>query len=208
MAGGRSPPCSAGARPWWRGAGRRISFRGEEPTMWTMKFLKSHWLGPWLVGGLCALVLLTSAAPPKADAATMAEYGLLLALIAVVCIGALFEAPPGQVVRNQLQAAVEGARLARSEGDQHKEVGRLSKAIGAAEALMGMTSSCDGCDELRGGLQQIIGQLTLFKSEALGVSGTCNPNGVVQGNEQCDPLAVPTGCPTNTLEVRFCNVEC
>ena len=108
--------------------------------MRTMKFLKSHWLGRGLVGGLCALVLLTSAAPPKADAATLAEYGLLLLLITVALIGDVFETPPGQVVKNQLQIAVEGARLASSEGDQHKEIGRLSKAVGAAEALMGMTS--------------------------------------------------------------------
>ena len=122
--------------------------------MRTMKFLKSHWLGRGLVGGLCALVLLTSAAPPKADAATLAEYGLLLLLITVALIGDVFETPPGQVVKNQLQIAVEGARLASSEGDQHKEIGRLSKAVGAAEALMGMTSSCDACGDVRGGLHR------------------------------------------------------
>jgi Flp pilus assembly pilin Flp len=176
--------------------------------MKTMKLLKRSWLGPWLVAALCVLVLVATT-PREAAAATLAEYALLLFLITVALIDILPETNPGaHVVFGQLETAVNAASLANSEGDQPKEISRLSKALGAAEALMGMTTPCDACGELRDVLQQIIGLVALMKSQTLGVASTCNPNGVIQGNEQCDPLAVPTGCPVNPVQAVFCNDEC
>ncbi len=117
--------------------------------------------------------------------------------------------PPGsQVVVNQLATSVEGARTANMVGNRVAELSRLSKAIGAAEALMGMTSDCDECGDLRDALQQIIGQAALLKTSAVGASGTCNPNGILQPNEQCDPLAIPSGCLINATAVTYCSDEC
>lgn len=177
--------------------------------MKTMKLLKRSWFGPWLVGLLCVLVLV--ATTPREAAAGLVEYAVILFLTAVVAIVFLELEGVNQgspVVLGQLETAVNGAALANSEGDPHTEITKLSKAMGAAEALMGMTASCDDCADLRSDLQQIIGLLALLKSQALGVVTTCEPNGVIQGNEQCDPLAVPTGCPTSTTEFIFCNDEC
>ncbi len=174
--------------------------------MTTNAFLRRSWLGRCVVIAACVLALI-AASPQAARAATLAEYGLLLALIAVVCIGALFETPHGNAVLTQLVDAVDGARQANSEGDTIHEFARVSKALGAAHALMGMTSACDGCDTLRNGLQEIIGRLAAFKADIIGVAHACHPNGIIQPNEQCDPLAVPTGCPI-TIELTFCNDEC
>ena len=178
--------------------------------MWTMKFLKSHRFGPWLVAALCVLVL-TPAVPQKAEA-TAVEYAVMLALIIVVCItdvSALgINGEAWGAIGGQFQTAAGGAELANTEGNWPKEISRLSKTIGAAEAMMGLTSSCDNCGELRNKLQQIIGTASLLKSRAIGDVASCNPNGVIQGNEQCDPLAEPTGCPVNTVQALFCNDEC
>ncbi len=149
---------------------------------------------------------------PQKAAATAVEYAVMLALIIVVCITdvSASELPQNGAALNaitgQFQVAANAAALANSAGDRAKEISRLSKTIGMAEALMGMTSSCNTCDELRTHLQQVIGLAALLKSQALGV-GACSPNGVIQGNEQCDPLAVPTGCPVLTVP-SFCNDEC
>jgi Flp pilus assembly pilin Flp len=174
-----------------------------------MQFLKSHWFGPWLVAALCVLVL-TSAVPQKAEATTV-EYAVMLALIIYVCITNV--SPQGinseawGAIGGQLQKAGDDAALANSEGDRAREISRLSKAGGLAEALMGMTSSCADCSELRNNLQQIIGLAAALKSEALGVTSACNPDGVIGGGEQCDPLATPTGCEVLTV-VTFCSAEC
>jgi Flp pilus assembly pilin Flp len=178
--------------------------------MKTMKLLKRSWLGPWLVGVLCVLVLVATT-PREAAAATIIEYALLAALLSIAAIAMITLPEPNSgahVVFGQLETAVNAAALANSEGDQPKEISRQSKALGAAEALMGMTTPCDACGELRDVLQQIIGLVALMKSQTLGVASTCNPNGVIQGNEQCDPLAVPTGCPVNPVQAVFCNDEC
>jgi len=174
------------------------------------KILKTSWFGPWLVAAVCVLVL-TPAMPQKA-AATAVEYAVMLALIIVVCITDVSASELHQngaalnAITGQFQAAANGAAVANSAGDRAKEISRLSKVIGLASALMGMTSSCDACVDLRSDLQQIIGLAAVLKSQALGV-GACSPDGVIQGNEQCDPLAVPTGCPVLTVP-SFCNDEC
>ena len=168
------------------------------------KVMKGSWFGPWVVAALCAL-LLTYASPRKAEA-TAVEYAVMLALIIVVCITA--DVPPSKstseswsVVGNQLITAANGAADANSAGDQSREISRLSKAIGAADALMGMTSSCDDCNQASSDLQEIIGLAGLLKARALGVAAC------PEGSEQCDPLAVPTGCPI-AIVPTFCNDEC
>ncbi len=172
------------------------------------RVLKSSWFGPWLVAALCVL-LLTFTTPRKAEA-TAVEYAVMLALIIVVCITAITDRSSQNewsVVGKQLTAAATDAAAANSAGDQTKEASRLSKTIGAAKAMMGITTSCDNCDEVRTDLQQIIGLAELLRSRARGVVSACNPDGVIDPNEQCDPLAVPTGCPVLTFPT-FCSDQC
>jgi len=160
------------------------------------------------IGFLCTALLFLPV--PKASAASMVEYALLLVAVLLLAASAQdADLPPGsQVVINQLDLSVEGARAANLVGNRAAELSRLSKAIGAAEALMGMTSACGECGDLRDDLQQIIGQAALLKTQAVGASGTCNPTGILQPTEQCDPLAIPSGCPVNATAVTYCSDEC
>jgi Flp pilus assembly pilin Flp len=154
-------------------------------------------------------ILLAFLIVPKAIAGLI-EYALILQLIAIIAISALdAQTPAGfQTVANQLQITVEGARAANIAGDRAAELSRLGKAIGTSDALVGMIASCANCDSLRGTVQQIIGQLTALRVAAGGGSATCHPNAVIQPNEQCDPLAIPTGCPTNATLPLYCSDEC
>jgi Flp pilus assembly pilin Flp len=174
-----------------------------------IKIQKARW-SKLLAVGLCALML-TLTPPRKAAAQGLTEYALILALIAIIAIAALQlkENPePVVLIVNQLKTAVEAAQLANSQGNRPAEISRLSKAIGLANSLMVLTSSCDSnCGVLRAYLQQIIGLLAHLSSLLLGVSATCNPDGFIGPNEQCDPLANPTGCQSLTLQT-FCNDEC
>jgi Flp pilus assembly pilin Flp len=98
------------------------------------------------VAALCVL-LLTFTTPRKAEA-TAVEYAVMLALIIVVCITSVTERSSQNewgVVGGHLIAAAGDAAEANSMGDRTKEISRLSKAIGAAKALMGITTSCDNC---------------------------------------------------------------
>ena len=160
------------------------------------------------IGFLCAALLFLPV--PKASAASMVEYALLLVAVLLLAASAQdADLPPGsQVVINQLDLSVVGARAANLVGNRAAELSRLSKAIGAAEALMGMTSACGECGDLRNTLQQIIGHAALLKTSAVGASGTCQPNGIIGPNEQCDPLAKPTGCPVNTTALTYCSDDC
>jgi hypothetical protein len=154
-------------------------------------------------------VLLVLLIVPKAVAGLI-EYAIVLALIgALLIVVSDLHVPPGfQTVVNQLQVSVEGARAANIIGDRTTELSRLSKAIGTSDALMGMIASCEDCDSLRAPLQQIIGQVAALRVAAGGGSATCHPNAVIQPNEQCDPLAIPTGCPTNATAPFYCSDEC
>jgi len=146
----------------------------------------------------------------KAAAASMVEYALLLVAVLLLAASARqAPLPPATpLLVAQLETAAEGARAANIVGNSVAEISRLSKAIGAAEALMGMTSACSDCGDLRATLQQVIGYAALLKTSAVGASGSCQPNGFVQPTEQCDPLAVPNGCPVNATAVTYCSDEC
>jgi hypothetical protein len=160
------------------------------------------------IGFLCSTLLLGPV--PRASAVSV-EYTVFLALIIVACLPLVNEAdlPQGSgVVVDQLVTAAEGARAANIVGNSTAELTRLSKAIGAAQALMGMTAACDDCTDLRATLQQIIGQAAVLKTRIIGASGTCNPNGIVQPNEQCDPLAIPSGCSVSSTATSYCSDEC
>src|SRR5436190_6349392 len=162
-----------------------------------------------LFTGFLSIALLVQPIP-KASAVSLAEYPVLLVLILFLSDAAA-EAPippAWQTVAAQLQTAVEGAKAANVVGDSTTELTRLSKAIGAAQALIGMTASCGDCNELRNDLQKIIGLATLLRTRIVGASSTCGPNAIVQRNEQCDPLAVPTGCPTSPTAATYCSDEC
>jgi hypothetical protein len=162
-----------------------------------------------LTGFLCIAL---SILPVTNASAVSVEYPILFALILVAALTAAdpqTDLPPAsQVVVNQLKTAAEGAQAANMVGNRVAELSRLSKAIGATEALLGMTSDCDECGDLKDVLQQIIGQAALLKTAAVGASGTCQPNGIIGPAEQCDPLAASTGCPVNTIELTYCSDEC
>lgn len=113
------------------------------------KVLKTSGFGLWLVAALCVM-LLTFTTPRKA-VATSVEYPIMLALIIVVCITATTDVSSQNnwsVVGGHLIAAGGDAEEANSVGDRTKEISNLGKAIGTAEALMGITTSCDNCDEV------------------------------------------------------------
>jgi hypothetical protein len=172
-----------------------------------IKIQNARW-SKLLIVGFCALML-TWTPPRKAAAQGLTEYALILALIAIIAIAANQnpdEPEPWQVIVNQLQTAAEAAQLANLQGNRPKEISGLSKVIGLANSLMVITSSCANCGVLRGYIQQIIGHAAHLSSLLLGVSANCNPNGVIGPNEQCDPLANPTGC--QSLALAFCNDEC
>jgi hypothetical protein len=148
-------------------------------------------------------------AVPKAFA-DLIEYALVVALIALAAtVGLNANLPTSSgVVIDQLETSIQGAQAAHLSDDPAAELSRLSKTAGAAQALIGMTSACSNCSELQDTLQQITGQVALLKTEVVGVSRTCHPNGVIQPNEQCDPLVTPFGgCPVGTA-VTYCSDEC
>src|SRR5207248_2634890 len=163
-------------------------------------------LRPALIAFLCAGLVLSPI--PRASATAVADYGPLLVLIVILISAPVqqVDLPQGsKIVTNQLETAVQAARAASLVGNSTAEFSRLSKAIGAAQALMGMTSACSDCGEVRDILQQIIGQASVLKTRIAGASGSCNPNGIIQPNEQCDPLAIPSGCPVNATAATYCS---
>lgn len=161
---------------------------------------------------LAAMIFATLTVLPvqRASAASMVEYDLLLFLILInMASFAPADLPAGSaIVAGQLQVAAEGARAANISGNRAGEVSRLSKSIGAAEALIGMTAACGDCVELKDTLQQIVGVAASLKTSAVGASATCQPNGVIGPHEQCDPLAVPNGCPVGGVALTYCSDEC
>lgn len=160
-----------------------------------------------LLGCTLSAMLVVSPVPREAKAG-LVEYALILVLISVIAFDFPPGVPPGsQVLVDQLQTSIDGAQTANQLGNRILEASLLSKASGAAEALIGMTSSCSDCDDLRSTLQQIIGEAAFLKTAAVGASGSCHPNGVLQPNEACDPRAIPTGCPV-AVEVTYCSDEC
>jgi hypothetical protein len=162
---------------------------------------------PLLVGLVSASLVLL---PVYKASAGLVEYAIILPLITIIALGieGHGDLPPGShVLVDQLEVSIEEARAANLLQNRTAELSRLSKGIGAAEALLGMTSACNDCEDLRGTLQQVIGQAAALKTHVVGASGTCHPNGVLEPNEQCDPSAVPTGCPV-TIELTYCSDEC
>jgi Flp pilus assembly pilin Flp len=157
-----------------------------------------------LIVGLLSVSLMLL--PVQKASAGLVEYALILVLISVLVIDQL--APGSRILLDQLETSIERARAANMVDNRTAEASRLSKAIGAAEALLGMTSACSDCSDLRDTLQQIIGQAAALKTAAVGASGSCHPNGLIQPNEECDPLAESTGCPVNMIELTYCSDEC
>ena len=165
-------------------------------------------LGRWLVGGASVLAL-TLIVTGKAIAASMVEYALLLVAVLLLAATVQSSPPPNEGfvnVLSHLQAASEGAAQAHLNGDRHGELAGLAKTTGAVHALLGMTASCDDCGDVRSDLQQI-SQIVLGLKDSLRAAASCNPDGVVSANEQCDPLADPTGCPIRTFPT-FCDENC
>ena len=167
----------------------------------------NKWIHAAIGGLLCAT--LTFAPVHRAGAASMVDYQLLLYLVlSVVSILEDSSVHGSDVVATQLQAAAAGAEASHLIGNRSDEISRLSKTIGAAEALIGMTLTCDGCGDVRETLQQVIGAAAFLKTSAVGASGSCQPNGIVGPGEQCDPLAAPTGCAVGGITATYCTDEC
>jgi Flp pilus assembly pilin Flp len=163
---------------------------------------EGSWTKRILAGVLFVLLLV-----PVKVLAGLTEYALILALIAIIAIAALKVLPPGSaVVLQQLQTTIQTAQTAHTSGDKQHELSSLSQAIGLTQAVIGMTASCQNCDEVRTDLQAIIGLASKLRYRLV-KGGACNPDGVVSASEQCDPLADPTGCPVTSLPM-FCNDQC
>jgi Flp pilus assembly pilin Flp len=177
------------------------SFRGRNanassPASWRKRVLR-------------AAVWLLMLAPIKVLAG-LVEYSIILALIAIIVI-AIEALPPGsKTVVQQLQTSVTAAQSANDSGNQKQELSNLGKAIGTTQALMGMTGYCgdsDACGDVRNTLQEIIGLTSKLRARLVKSPNGCNPDGVIARNEQCDPLASPTGCPTSPFP-SFCDDAC
>jgi hypothetical protein len=89
-----------------------------------------------------ATLAFTVAAAPKAFA-DLIEYALVVVLIAFAAtVGDSFDLPSGSgVVITHLQTSIERAQQAHDSDDWTAELGDLSKTAGAAEALIGLSSS-------------------------------------------------------------------
>jgi hypothetical protein len=182
-----------------------------------MRLLRQPWFGPLLVA-LLVVGLLVPTMPYEATSQTDDDdddmSGGALAVLLLAVGGAVAGEVYGpnrlaaQRAFDQLSTAAAGAIVAESGRDRPQELSRVSQAIGAAEALMGMTPSCDTCDDVKSSLQHVVGILARAKSKLTGHTTSCQPNGIIQPKEQCDPLAVPTGCSTSSTPALFCNAEC
>jgi hypothetical protein len=116
-----------------------------------------------------------------------------------------FLPPSSPMHLDRLLMAMEGAADAEQAEDRAGELTWLGKATGAAQALMGATSSCDACGDLRDDLQEILGRVARERARIAGAPRTCNADGIVGKWEECDPLASPIGCESTT---DFCNTRC
>jgi hypothetical protein len=184
-----------------------------------MQLLRQPWFGPLLVG-LLLIGLLVPTMPYEATSQTDDDdddmSGGALAVLLLAVGGAVGKEEvyganrlAAQSAFDQLSTAAAGAIIAESGRDRPQELSQVSRAIGAAEALIGMTPSCgETCDDVKSSLQHVVGILARAKSKLTGPPKSCQPNGIVQPREQCDPLAVPTGCSTSSTPVLFCNAEC
>jgi Flp pilus assembly pilin Flp len=161
----------------------------------------ASWKRRILVGAVWFALL----APIKALAG-LVEYALILALIAILVIVALQLPPGAPSVLNQLQGTINAAQAANAAGNSRQELSHLSKALGLEEALTAMTASCDTCGEAKATLQEMIGLTSKLRARLLITPG-CKPDGVIASNEECDPLAVPDGCPTGPIPA-FCTDTC
>jgi hypothetical protein len=144
---------------------------------------------------------------PTKVLATAIEYAVMLALIPILNVFAGRGLPPGSIaVIHELQSAITAAQAANAGGHPRKELSHLSKALGLEEALMDMAASCDTCGEVTADLQELIGLTSKLRARVLITPG-CTPDGVIASNEECDPLAAPTGCPTGPIPT-FCTDTC
>lgn len=185
----------------------------------TMQLLRQSWFRPLLVG-LLVIGLLVPTVPYEATSQTDDDDDdlsggalavLLLAVGGAASNGNMYAGnrSDAQAAFDQLTAAVAGAVLADSRRDRPERLRRVNTAIGAAEALIGLLpASCrEACDDVKNSLQHVVGILARAKSKLTGHSTSCRPNGIIQPREQCDPLAVPTGCQTSSA-LPFCSDEC
>ena len=176
-----------------------------------MKNLGSRRFRSWLIVAVCA-AMLTSPAPRKAEAQDIIEYALLAAFIALAAItGVAAEIHPNGAAYlrhlDRLENACAEAEAAHDDANPTKERVQLSRAGGAAAAMIGMTASCDApvCDEAREGLKQAIGVIGQLKARTL-IFDTCG-NKVIDEGEECDPSVRPDVCGTRVLR-SFCTADC
>jgi hypothetical protein len=91
------------------------------------------------------------------------------------------------------------SKIVPRERQRIEEVAKLSNAIGTADAMIGMISSCSTCGDVRDVLGRVIHFAGILKLEAEGTPTTCTADGVIEPTEECDPPAEPDGCSVGTL---------
>jgi hypothetical protein len=161
----------------------------------------------WVIRGV-GTVFFTVAMASKVLAVSMAEYGLFLAILAIVSIADIGPNTNGaKSVLGELQAAAQHASLAHLNGNRTQEIAGLAETMGLTKAMLALTAGCDACGEQTADLQQLLDVATHLKAVAQGGTGTCKPDGVIGRKEACDPLAQPSGCPTTTFDT-FCDDAC
>jgi hypothetical protein len=167
-----------------------------------VKVRKGRWLKPMVVGFSAVVVWLLIAGKAAAD---LIEFvGVISLIVLAITTQRPTQGQSWVIVGTQLLNAVEDAQSADSQGNTIDEVAALSKAIGAADAMTGMISSCDTCGDVRADLQRIIHLAGILKLKAEGIPLTCTPDGVLEPTEECDPLIEPDGCSAGTF-VGLCD---
>ncbi len=165
--------------------------------------------GPKLVA-IFATLALPLVVVGKAVAASMVEYALLL--VAVLLLAATsYEGPSAPnhqgivTLQNHLQTDAQEAAFFHLHGNRRKEITALGKTLAAANGLVGLASTCTDCADAEADLQLIVRLASELQARAQ--QNACNPDGVVDGQEACDPSANPSGCPILVLP-SFCNDDC
>ncbi len=171
-----------------------------------------------VVAGIVCVVMLNVGTTKDADAQEVADYALLAGYISLVALINTTElgrnvCPAYQGMSNAVEAIpghAEDAEMANADGDDSGEVAGTSAAMGAADAYMATSQSCEGdsADEARTAMQAASEVLLDLRSQAIArLSQNSCGNEVVDSGELCDYTADPLtwNCPPDTL---ICTINC
>jgi len=161
---------------------------------------------------IVAVSFLSLSAPKKAQAQPVAEYTVLITLIAESIITASGVLSGGietafSKVAAKIESDTQSASTANENGDDSQEVANLSAALGNCKALRAMIIK--RVPEAAVPLDQytVVAEKLRDDAKARLVNkdeGYCG-DGEINGSEECDPQAVPNGCG---LLLARCDDEC